>query len=268
MDFREIIEDRLVGMHSLLESSDIYSEFTGVNEGLIGRIKEIKADKKAIKAEKEAREAEERKFANEVRKEKNKNNAMKNSVRVSDISEAENEFNKLISDIQNILTSEIPNVRLEKAKLSHNRTELNDGLILHKEAAVLFNMSDDNLKKFIDSSNNKTIKALKATNDAVKVGKDVNRVKKAADGEYYNTADSVLNKLDKLSADKLKKLIDDEFKARIIDKIEGLGGNYKRGMIVIQKDGLDYMSIKIEDLYFNYNIKVSIKFIVDDGEKE
>lgn len=263
MDYKKYIEDRINGMYNILESSNLYSDFIGLNEGLIARIKEIRADKKAKKAAEAEREAEQRRIANELKKERSKANAMRNCVKVTNQSVPNDDFNKLIDDIKKVLNEEIPDVRFENSNVRHNRTPLEEGYVLHKESIVLFKMSDANLKKFINNTKNKEIKRLRGIKNTAAVTKSANNIKKALSGEVgVDTVDIVASQVESASKDKLRKLMDEDFQTRIVKKLEGMGCRYKRNMLVFEKDGLDYMSIRVEDFYFEYTITVTIKYIL------
>ena len=71
MDIRNHIADRMEGMYEVLENSSLYCDYIGVSEGLIARIKQMKADKKARQAAEaerktleEEEKAEQRRIAN------------------------------------------------------------------------------------------------------------------------------------------------------------------------------------------------------------
>ena len=262
MEYKKYIEDRVNGMYNILESSNLYSDFIGLNEGLIARIREIRADKKAKKAAEAEREAEQRRIANELKKERSKANAMQNCVKVSNQSEANSDFNKLIDNIKRVLNDEIPDVRFEKSNVRHNRTQLEEEYVLHKESIILFKMSDANLKKFINNTKNNQIKKLRGLEKAASVTKSANSIKKALSGDVgYDNVDMIASQVESISKDKLIKLIDEDFQTRIVKKLEGMDCKYKRNALVFEKDGLDYMSVRIEDFYFDYTITVTIKYV-------
>ena len=268
MDFREFVEDRNDGMYEILESSDIYCNYIGVNEGLIKKIKEIRSNKKAKKAAEAERkrllaeeEAQRKKEANILKKEKAKASAMRNYVIDETGSTARNDFDKFIEQVSNIIRREIPGVGLENKKPRHNRTQLDDGYTLHKESVTVFKMSDKNLKLFIDSTKNNSLSRMHKISQGANAAKKINAVAKMAQGQLTNTNDYILAQASHMSEDKLKKLVDDDFKSRITDKIAGLGCKEKRGFLILDKDGQEYLTVKIEGMYWGYAITVGVKYI-------
>lgn len=269
MDIRNHIADRMEGMYEVLENSSLYCDYIGVSEGLIARIKQMKADKKARKAAEaerkrleEEEKAEQKRIANAARKEKANANAMlKYVIYENGESEGQRDFEDLIEEVQSIIRREIPGVRFENRKPSHNQTQLGDGYVLHKYTATIFNMNDKNLKGFISNTKNGKLKMLNGAKNAIDASKKINAVGKMVSGQVFNGNDIVLSRLGNVSDSEIQKLVDSDFKDRIADPIAGLGMKYKRNILINYKDGLEYTFVKMDSMYFGYGIQVGIRYI-------
>lgn len=269
MDIRNHIADRMEGMYEVLENSSLYCDYIGVSEGLIARIKQMKADKKARKAAEaerkrleEEEKAEQRRIANAAKKEKANANAMlKYVIYENGESEGQRDFEDLIEEVQSIIRREIPGVRFENRKPSHNQTQLGDGYVLHKYTATIFTMNDKNLKGFISNTKNGKLKMLNGAKNAIDASKKINAVGKFVSGQVFNGNDIVLSRLGNVSDSEIQKLVDTDFKDRIADPIAGLGMKYKRNFLINYKDGLEYTFVKMDSMYFGYGIQVGIRYI-------
>lgn len=263
MDYRDEINDRI---NAIMESNKLYCEYIGVNEGLIARLKQMKADKKARKAAEAERkrqqaeeEAEKKRLANEARKEKAKANAMKNYPIVDD-SVARKDLDDFIGKVHDILKREIPGVRLEPIKIGHNKKQLDEGYVMHKLHTRVFVMNDKNLKSFLHNTRDKNIKLMNGANKAMKIGNTINTVATLA-GVGGGLASSVSSPLQGMTDNKLQKMIDGDFNDRIIDPIIGMGFRYKKHILISYKEGQEYLFVKKDSFHFGYTIEVGITYI-------
>lgn len=268
MDVRNYVADRLGGMYEILENSNLYCEYIGVNEGLIAKIKQIRADKKARKAAEaerkrleEEEKAEQRRIANAAKKEKANANAMLKYVIYENETEGQNDFENLIEEVKSIIRKEIPGARFENRKPHHNKTQLGDGHVLHKYTVSVFTMSDKNLKGFISNTRNTKLKMLNGAKQTMDIGKKINTVGKIVTGQLYNSNDMALGYASSVTDDEIKKLVDEEIKDRIFGPIADIGFKYKRNILVNYRNGLEYMFVKTDSMYFGYEIQVGIRYI-------
>jgi hypothetical protein len=274
MDFKDAVKDRYIGMENTLLESKLYGEYYGLNEGLIAKIKQARADKKARKAaaaerkrleEEEKKEQRQREAA--LRKQKQQNSAMMKYHIFKREEEPTRDLKKLAMDIAQNIKKEIPAVRLNVDKISHGRTKFDDGYVLHTLQIRLFTMDDRNLKSFIENTKDRELKAMHSAEKAIEVGKKINNVAKMiSGGSPINGNDAALGFASSSVNDKIRKLVDADFERRIVAPILDMGFNGKRNMFVLDKDDKEYFFFKKESFYFGYEIKIGVRFLTEPAE--
>ena len=243
-----------------------------LEEGFIDKIKEKRAEMKARKEEEERRrkqkEEEEkaaRKEKYEQRKERMRREALGKYVMFS-ASEEESgpkqDLADLANEIKSLIKHEIPGVRFLDNKARHNTTRLDEGCVLHKYSLSIFKMDDVNLKKFIKNSKNTNLKIQNAAKQTAGTVQQFGRVANIMTGKFdYKTTDNIKYSVDALT-NNMDELINDDFIERITDPIIDKGFVGKRNALVKTKDGMDYLGVKIESGTFDYEITVSVKYII------
>ena len=243
-----------------------------LEEGLFDKFKEKRAEKKARKEEEERRrkqkEEEEkaaRKEKYEQRKERMRRESLGKYVMFS-ASEEESgpkqDLADLANEIKSLIKHEIPGVRFLDNKARHNTTRLDEGCVLHKYSLSIFKMDDVNLKKFIKNSKNTNLKFQNAAKQTAGAVQQFGRVANIMTGKFdYKTTDNIKYSVDALT-NNMGELINDDFIERITDPIIDKGFVGKRNALVKTKDGMDYLGVKIESGTFDYEITVSVKYII------
>ena len=131
-------------MESLFDDEDY------LEEGLFDKFKEKRAKKKAEKEERRNQE----KLRNLV------------VINENEFSKYEKEFNEMVKFMTNLLKKEVPGCRFASQNIEHSSQDLGE-YIINRFSIGLFDLDDDNFKKFISKSKNPELKVAENTWDYV-----------------------------------------------------------------------------------------------------
>lgn len=205
-NYDDFIDDRIIGMYKILETSIL---------------SENKIMQMAIKHG-------QKKLAKKAAKEQKRKQAMIGeylSISEKELPSYENEINALVNYIKSLLKKEIPNCSFNNQELKHTKSVIDSQHIIHKYYIRLFEMNDDNFKKFISKSKDNNLKSAENTWDYV----------------------------DELIADTDK---------RIVKPIEAKGfKDDGQGLLSKSKDGKEYLNVDLGD-EATIDIVISMEVIV------
>ena len=271
--------DIAVKKESVEESYDFVID-DYLEEGLFDKIKEKRAEKKAKKEEEKERRRQKEEEEKAARKAKNDERKARqateylNKFVMYKASEEESGPKKdladLANDIKAILKKEIPGCTFVGNKAKHNTTRLDKGCILHTYTLTIFRMDEENKKRFIKNTKSGSLKAQDTARRTADTIQKFGRVANMMTGNYgYNSTDMLKGSVDMLTSD-IDKLVDRDFIKRIREPIIEMGFTGKRNAFVKEKNGMEYLGVKIESGTFEYEISVKVKYIIkpDDYVEE
>ena len=240
-----------------------------LEEGLFDKFKEKRAEKKARKEEEKERRRQKEEEEKAARKAKNDERKARqateylNKFVMYKASEEESGPKKdladLANDIKAILKKEIPGCTFVGNKAKHNTTRLDKGCILHTYTLTIFRMDEENKKRFIKNTKSGSLKAQDTARRTADTIQKFGRVANMMTGNYgYNSTDMLKGSVDMLTID-IDKLVDRDFIKRIREPIIEMGFTGKRNAFVKEKNGMEYLGVKIESGTFEYEISVKVK---------
>ena len=271
--------DIAVKKESVEESYDFVID-DYLEEGLFDKIKEKRAEKKAKKEEEKERRRQKEEEEKAARKAKNDERKARqateylNKFVMYKASEEESGPKKdladLANDIKAVLKKEIPGCTFVGNKAKHNTTRLDKGCILHTYTLTIFRMDEENKKRFVKNTKSGSLKAQDTARRTADTIQKFGRVANMMTGNYgYNSTDMLKGSVDMLTSD-IDKLVDRDFIKRIREPIIEMGFTGKRNAFVKEKNGMEYLGVKIESGTFEYEISVKVKYIIkpDDYVEE
>ena len=247
-----------------------------IEEGLFDKLKEKRAEKKARKEEekemrrqKEEEEKAARKAKNDERKARQATEYLNKFVMYK-ASEEESGPKKDLADLANnvkaILKKEIPGCTFVGNKAKHKTTKLDKGCVLHEYSLIIFRMDEDNKKRFVKNTNDLSLKTKDTARRTADTAQKFGRVASMATGNYgYNTTDMIKGSVDMLTGD-IDKLVEKDFIRRIQDPIIDMGFTGKRNAYIKEKNGMEYLGVKIEGKYSEYEIVVKVRYIIKPND--
>lgn len=267
--------DIAVKKESVEESYDFVID-DYLEEGLFDKIKEKRAEKKARKEEEKERRRQKEEEEKAARKAKNDERKARqateylNKFVMYKASEEESGPKKdladLANDIKAILKKEIPGCTFVGNKAKHNTTRLDKGCILHTYTLTIFRMDEENKKRFVKNTKSGSLKAQDTARRTADTIQKFGRVANMMTGNYgYNSTDMLKGSVDMLTID-IDKLVDRDFIKRIREPIIEMGFTGKRNAFVKEKNGMEYLGVKIESGTFEYEISVKVKYIVKPND--
>ena len=267
--------DIAVKKESVEESYDFVID-DYLEEGLFDRIKEKRAEKKARKEEEKERRRQKEEEEKAARKAKNDERKARqateylNKFVMYKASEEESGPKKdladLANDIKAILKKEIPGCTFVGNKAKHNTTRLDKGCMLHTYTLIIFRMDEENKKRFVKNTKSGSLKAQDTARRTADTIQKFGRVANMMTGNYgYNSTDMLKGSVDMLTSD-IDKLVDRDFIKRIREPIIEMGFTGKRNAFVKEKNGMEYLGVKIESGTFEYEISVKVKYIVKPND--
>ena len=247
-----------------------------LEEGLFDKFKEKRAEKKARKEEEKERRRQKEEEEKAARKAKNDERKARqateylNKFVMYKASEEESGPKKdladLANDIKAILKKEIPGCTFVGNKAKHNTTRLDKGCILHTYTLTIFRMDEENKKRFIKNTKSGSLKAQDTARRTADTIQKFGRVANMMTGNYgYNSTDMLKGSVNMLTSD-IDKLVDRDFIKRIREPIIEMGFTGKRNAFVKEKNGMEYLGVKIESGTFEYEISVKVKYIVKPND--
>ena len=257
-------------MESLFDDEDY------LEEGLFDKFKEKRAEKKARKEEEKERRRQKEEEEKAARKAKNDERKARqateylNKFVMYKASEEESGPKKdladLANDIKAILKKEIPGCTFVGNKAKHNTTRLDKGCILHTYTLIIFRMDEENKKRFVKNTKSGSLKAQDTARRTADTIQKFGRVANMMTGNYgYNSTDMLKGSVDMLTSD-IDKLVDRDFIKRIREPIIEMGFTGKRNAFVKEKNGMEYLGVKIESGTFEYEISVKVKYIIKPND--
>ena len=247
-----------------------------LEEGFFDKLKEKRAEKKARKEEekemrrqKEEEEKAARKAKNDERKARQATEYLNKFVMYK-ASEEESGPKKDLADLANnikaILKKEIPGCTFVGNKAKHKTTKLEKGCVLHEYSLIIFRMDEDNKKRFVKNTNDLSLKTKDTARRTADTAQKFGRVASMATGNYgYNTTDMIKGSVDMLTGD-IDKLVEKDFIRRIQDPIIDMGFTGKRNAYIKEKNGMEYLGVKIEGKYSEYEIVVKVRYIIKPND--
>ena len=247
-----------------------------IEEGIFDKLKEKRAEKKARKEEekerrrqKEEEEKAARKAKNDERKARQATEYLNKFVMVK-ASEEESgpkkDLANLANDIKAILKKEIPGCTFVGNAAKHNTTRLDKGCILHTYTLTIFRMDEQNKKRFVKNTSDTSLRAQDTARRTANTIQKFGRVAGMMSGNYgYNQTDMLKGSVDMLTGD-IDKLVDRDFIKRIREPIIEMGFFGKRNAFVKEKNGMEYLGVKIESGTFEYEISVKVRYIVKPND--
>lgn len=243
-----------------------------VEEGFFSKMKEKRAEKKARKEEEKAlrkqKEEEEkaaRREKNEQRKERMKKEYLgKFNMFTASQEESgpKSDLAKLANEVKALLKKEIPGCTFVPNKASHRTTKLDEGCVLHQYSLIIFRMDEDNKKRFVKNTKDVGLRARDTAKRTAGAIQQAGRAYNLISGNYgYNATDALRGAVDMAAGD-IDKAVEKDFVRRIKDPIIDMGFAGKRNAFVKEKNGMEYLGIKIEGPYSDYEIIVSVKYII------
>ena len=260
----------------LVEESYDFDIEDYLEEGLFDKFKEKRAEKKARKEEEKERRRQKEEEEKAARKAKNDERKARqateylNKFVMYKASEEESGPKKdladLANDIKAILKKEIPGCTFVGNKAKHNTTRLDKGCILHTYTLIIFRMDEENKKRFVKNTKSGSLKAQNAARRTADTIQKFGRVANMMTGNYgYNSTDMLKGSVNMLTSD-IDKLVDRDFIKRIREPIIEMGFTGKRNAFVKEKNGMEYLGVKIESGTFEYEISVKVKYIIKPND--
>ena len=262
--------DDYSALKEFLEMDD--EEWELLEEGLLNKFKEKRAEKKARKEEEKAlrkqKEEEEkaaRREKNEQRKERMKKEYLgKFNMFTASQEESgpKSDLAKLANEVKALLKKEIPGCTFVPNKASHRTIKLDEGCVLHQYSLIIFRMDEDNKKRFVKNTKDVGLRARDTAQRTAGTIQQAGRVYNLISGNYgYNATDALRGAVNMATGD-VDKAVEKDFVRRIKDPIIDMGFSGKRNVFVKEKNGMDYLGVKIEGKYSEYEITVSVKYII------
>ena len=148
MKYNDYFDDRINGMYRILES-------TILSENKIMQMAIKHGQKKLAKKASKEQKRKQAMIANYL------------SISEKELSTYENEINSLVNYMKSLLKKEIPNCSFKNQELKHTKSVIDSQHVVHKYYIRLFEMNDDNFKKFISKSKDANLKSAENTWDYV-----------------------------------------------------------------------------------------------------